>query len=91
MVDSSRFAWGGVEPREPCWRNRRNRAIGVAKNANARDFDKEIHRLPPQRRELVFRLRRQLAEGTYDVDSRLALAVSRMIDRVADERGDVLD
>jgi hypothetical protein len=46
------------------------------------DFIKQIHRLPADRRELVFRIRRQLAEGTYETDEKLESAFSRMLESV---------
>ena len=53
------------------------------------DFIKQIHRLPADRRQLVFRIRRQLAEGTYESEEKLEMAFSRMLDSVlADENRD---
>lgn len=43
-----------------------------------RDFSKEIHRLPEERRQLIFRIRRQLAEGTYPIDDHWELALDRL-------------
>ena len=48
----------------------------------SRDFATEIHRLPEERRQLVFRLRREIAEGVYDTEDKLEIALERMIDRV---------
>lgn len=47
------------------------------------EFAKEIYQLPEARRQLLFRIRRQIAEGTYDTDDKLEVALDRMIDRVA--------
>jgi hypothetical protein len=60
----------------------------VDDNDMHQDFAKEIHRLPECRRQLIFRLRRQIAEGTYATDEKLELALERMIDRVALEDED---
>ena len=50
------------------------------------DFAFQMQRLPEQRRQLIFRIRRQIAEGSYDDSRKLALAFDRMLDRViADE------
>jgi hypothetical protein len=51
----------------------------------SRDFATEIHRLPEERRQLVFRLRREIAEGVYDTEDKLEIALERMIDRVIDD------
>lgn len=50
-----------------------------------RDFATEIHRLPEERRQLVFRVRREIAEGVYDTEDKLELALERMIDHVIDQ------
>lgn len=42
------------------------------------DFAQEIHRLPEGRRQLIFRIRRQIAEGTYETEQKLELAVDRL-------------
>lgn len=44
------------------------------------DFAKDMHRLPEHRRQLIFRIRRQLAEGSYDEEAKLELAVERMLE-----------
>jgi hypothetical protein len=50
-----------------------------------RDFSCEMHRLPEQRRQLIFRIRRQIAEGTYDTERKLDVALDRMFDAIVDE------
>lgn len=50
-----------------------------------RDFSSEMHRLPEQRRQLIFRIRRQIAEGTYDSERKLEVALDRMFDAIAEE------
>ena len=49
------------------------------------DLTKQIHSLPASRRQRVFRLRRLIAEGSYETAEKLELAVSRMFDRLEDE------
>lgn len=39
----------------------------------------EIHQLPQQRRQLIFQVRRQIAEGTYETKEKLDLALDRML------------
>jgi hypothetical protein len=46
------------------------------------DFNRELHELPEHRRELIFRIRRQIAEGTYDDEQKLELALDRLLDRL---------
>jgi negative regulator of flagellin synthesis FlgM len=41
----------------------------------------EIHRLPEARRQLIFRIRREIAEGTYETSEKLEIALDRLIDR----------
>jgi hypothetical protein len=57
----------------------------VSTFGGSRDFATEIHRLPEERRQLVFRLRREIAEGVYDTEDKLEIALERMIDRVIDD------
>lgn len=44
-----------------------------------RNFAGEIHRLPEHRRELIFRVRRQLAEGVYEDEEKLEKAMERLM------------
>lgn len=39
----------------------------------------EIYRLPAERRELIFRVRRQIAEGKYETPQKMELAFERML------------
>ncbi|MGL5096604.1 MAG: hypothetical protein ACRDD1_13505 [Planctomycetia bacterium] len=48
------------------------------------EFSREIHRLPESRRQLVFRVRREIAEGTYDDPAKLDKALDRLLERVLD-------
>ena len=57
----------------------------VSTFGGSRDFATEIHHLPEERRQLVFRLRREIAEGVYDTEDKLEIALERMIDRVIDD------
>ena len=45
-------------------------------------FNAELHALPEKRRQLIFRIRRQIAEGTYDTPERFDAAIDRLFDRV---------
>jgi hypothetical protein len=47
----------------------------------ALQFAKEIHRLPPHRAELIFRIRRQIAEGLYETPEKLEAAVEALYER----------
>jgi hypothetical protein len=57
-------------------------ALSVTDRERGRDFSAEIHRLPDDRRQLVFRVRREIAEGTYDTPEKLEIAVERLLDRL---------
>ena len=48
---------------------------------SGRDLSAEIHRLPERRRQLVFRIRRQIAEGTYETPDKLEMALDRLFAR----------
>ena len=52
------------------------------KPGDQRDLAAEIHSLPESRRQQIFRIRREIAEGVYDTPDKLEIAVERMIDRV---------
>lgn len=56
----------------------KNRAP-VHDNHEHRDFNRDMHQIPPDRRELIFRVRRQIAEGTYDTPAKFEIAVERML------------
>lgn len=45
-------------------------------------FEREIHHLPEDRRQLIFRVRRQIAEGTYDTPAKFELAIERLLERL---------
>jgi hypothetical protein len=51
-------------------------------------FQREMSRLPEERRQLIFRIRRQIAEGTYETERKLELAVERMLESVVGSRDD---
>jgi anti-sigma28 factor (negative regulator of flagellin synthesis) len=38
--------------------------------------------LPLVRRKKILKLRRQLAEGTYEIDERLSIALDRLLDKL---------
>ena len=44
-------------------------------------FAQDLHQLPPGRRELVFRIRRQIAEGAYESEQKLSTALDRLIEQ----------
>ncbi|WP_419193410.1 hypothetical protein [Kolteria novifilia] len=44
-------------------------------------FAKELHRLPEERRQLIFRVRRQIAEGNYDTPERFRAALEALLDQ----------
>jgi hypothetical protein len=52
------------------------------KAAAALAFSAQIHQLPEDRKQLIFRIRRQIAENRYDSDEKLDLALDRMIDQL---------
>lgn len=52
------------------------------------DNSSEIHALPPARRELVFRVRRQIAEGVYDTPAKWDAALDKLCGALADRDGD---
>ena len=49
------------------------------------DFATGIHGLPEHRQQLVFRIRRQLAEGVYETQEKLDFAVERLFDELLDD------
>jgi len=52
--------------------SRQNNHFGIAK----------IHSLPPARKKKIFKVRQQLAEGTYDIDERLNVALDRLLEEL---------
>jgi len=90
MIGYDRWGWDDGTPMRGGrfgWSLRRHPATAEATASvntfgRSRDFATEIHRLPDERRQLVFRLRREIAEGVYDTDDKLEIALERMIDRV---------
>jgi negative regulator of flagellin synthesis FlgM len=40
----------------------------------------QIHQLPGDRQQLIFRIRRQIAENTYDTPEKLEIALDRLVD-----------
>ena len=48
----------------------------------------ELHELPLARQQLVMRIRRQLAEGSYPEEDALELALDRMMDDIISEELD---
>jgi hypothetical protein len=52
-----------------------------------RSLATDIHQLPEERRQLVFRVRREIAEGVYETPEKWELALDRLFESVlADER-----
>jgi hypothetical protein len=49
-----------------------------------RDFAQQLYDLPSARRQLIFRIRRQIIEGTYETDKKLQYALDRMVDTLED-------
>lgn len=88
MVDSGQDWWRRFRPpgddgvarrngRSPSWH-----PATVEESTVHKDFVKEIYRLPVERRQLVFSIRRQLREGTYDLEGKLPGALSKAIDSI---------
>lgn len=46
-------------------------------------FAARMHQLPEDRKHLIFRIRRQIAENNYDTAEKLEIAVERMFDSLA--------
>jgi hypothetical protein len=42
----------------------------------------KIHSLPPVRKKKILKVRQQLAEGTYDIDRRLDVALDRLLEEL---------
>ena len=40
----------------------------------------KIHSLPPVRKKKIFKIRQQLAEGTYDIDNQLNVAFDHLLE-----------
>ena len=90
MIGSSRWGWddgtrlrGGrdaVSQRRHLLNAEATASVNTV--GGSRDFATQIHRLPEERRQLVFRVRREIAEGVYDTADKLEIALERMIDRV---------
>lgn len=47
-------------------------------------FAARMHEFPEDRKQLIFRIRRQISEGGYDTPEKLEAAVERMFERLAD-------
>jgi hypothetical protein len=54
----------------------------VNKNPYAPTFSAGMHQLPDHRKQLIFRIRRQIAENTYDTTDKLSKALERMFETV---------
>ena len=95
MVHSDRFTWGDEPGSEMslCWSGAEaDRGLGnlllkapVDDTRTQPHFSSEMHRLPEQRRQLIFRIRRQIAEGNYESEKKLELAFDRMFDSILDD------
>ena len=94
MVDFDRFSFDSQSGRslrreccKPVGPRRHNWGLPTkaVETTNApMDFARAMHRLPEPRRQLIFRVRRQLAEGTYLTDEKLECALERMFDHLLD-------
>ncbi|MBY0589048.1 hypothetical protein K2X85_17885 [bacterium] len=49
-------------------------------------FSAQMHQLPEDRKQLIFRIRRQIAENRYDSTDKLELALDRMFRRIDADR-----
>ncbi|MFO0949440.1 MAG: hypothetical protein U1D30_26595 [Planctomycetota bacterium] len=97
MVDSLRSRWDDESWFEKLWSS--SRVVGQRNLLESQatldetrvqpDFAKDMHRLPENRRQLIFRIRRQLAEGSYDEEAKLELAVERMLEHLGGDAFDV--
>lgn len=94
MVHSDRLPWDEQPPLDSSlfgWNGDVGGRLGKLLKAPVDDlqttpnFSAEMHRLPEQRRQLIFRIRRQIAEGSYDSDKKLELAFDRMLDAIVDD------
>jgi hypothetical protein len=47
-------------------------------------FAARMHQLPEDRKQLIFRIRRQIAENSYDTPQKLEVAMERLFDTLAD-------
>ena len=52
----------------------------VKTNSYAPMFSAGMHQLPDHRKQLIFRIRRQIAENTYDTPDKLKAALERMFE-----------
>lgn len=48
----------------------------------------QFHHLPEQRRQLIFQVRRQIAEGTYDTEEKFQLAFDELLRDVLEDEDD---
>lgn len=48
-------------------------------------FSARIHQLPEDRKQLIFRIRRQIAENAYDTPQKLEIAMERLFDTLSDD------
>lgn len=55
------------------------------------NLTREIHNLPQHRRQLIFQVRRQIAEGTYETEEKLDLALDRLLLEFTDDDFDFDD
>ena len=86
MVSSNRFGGNGDSgERGGRWPSQRrfrktNLERATSVNDRTRGLSADVHRLPEARRQLIFRVRREIAEGTYDTDDKLEIAMERMLE-----------
>ena len=87
MLSSHRFGGnGGAGWRGGRWQSQRRFGhhtpeLATSVNDRTRGLASEIHRLPEPRRQLIYRVRREIAEGSYDTEEKMEIALDRMLDR----------
>lgn len=53
---------------------------GLASPSDPPLFASQMHQIPEDRKQLIFRIRRQIAENRYDSPDKMRIALERMLD-----------
>lgn len=84
--DFDRFAASGLFPDDAEVELHHRRYLLATSTVNEQpariDFNAQMHQMPEERRRLIFRVRRQIAEGNYDTPDRWEAALDRLFDAV---------
>lgn len=66
---------------------KRRRSATAKERATAEDLLKKLKKVPDSRKDLVRRVRKAIADGSYDTPERLDAAVSAMLREMLEDEG----